>query len=42
MVMAILYLKDSWRVDHPMDAYLIEEMQDNNNSNKKRIGYWRF
>jgi len=42
MVMAILYLKDSWRVDHPMDAYLIEEMEDNNNSNQKRIGYWRF
>jgi hypothetical protein len=42
MVMAILYLKDSWRVDHPMDAYLIEEMEDNNNLNQKRIGYWRF
>jgi len=25
-----------------MDAYLIEEMEDNNNLNQKRIGYWRF
>ncbi len=40
MVMAILYLKESWRVDHPMDAYLIEEMEDM--EEPKRVGYWRF
>lgn len=40
MVMAILYLKESWRVDHPLDAYLIEEMEDT--EEPKRVGYWRF
>ena len=42
MVMAILYLKESWRVDHPLDAYLIDELEDQNEFKQKKLGYWRF
>ena len=42
MVMAILYLKESWRVDHPLDAYLIDELEDKNEFKQKKLGYWRF
>jgi predicted phage terminase large subunit-like protein len=46
MSMAILYLRESWRVESPLDNYLLsEEELDNNNTKKsttKRIGYWGF
>ena len=41
MVMAILYLKESWKVDHPLDAFLIDDIDDEP-SQQKRLGYWRF
>ena len=41
MVMAILYLKESWKVDHPLDAFLIDDLEDKP-SQQKRLGYWRF
>tara|TARA_R110002020_G_scaffold1799_2_gene8222 strand:- start:319 stop:1893 length:1575 start_codon:yes stop_codon:yes gene_type:complete len=40
MVMAILYMRDSWKVDHPLDAFQINELEDNIYK-KKRVGYWR-
>ena len=40
MVMAILYLKESWKVDHPLDAYLINDFSDE--PEPKRVGYWSF
>ena len=40
MVMAILYMRDSWKVDHPLDAFQINELEDNTYK-KKRVGYWR-
>ena len=40
MVMAILYLKESWKVDHPLDAYLVNDFNDE--PEPKRIGYWSF
>ena len=40
MVMAILYMRDSWKVDHPLDAFQIHEIEDNTYK-KKRVGYWR-
>jgi phage terminase large subunit-like protein len=41
MVMAVLYLKESWRVDHPLDAYLIDDLEETK-ERRKRIGYWKF
>ena len=41
MVMAILYMKDAWKVDHPLDAFQINEIEDNTYK-PKRVGYWRF
>ena len=41
MVMAILYLKESWRVEHPLDAYLIDDIE-RTNEKRKKIGFWRF
>jgi len=40
MVMAILYMKDSWKIDHPLDAFQIHEVEDNYHK-PKRVGYWR-
>ena len=48
MVMAVLYLKESWRVEHPLDAYLIDPTGDEADRKKtlldkrKQISYWRF
>ena len=41
MTMAILYLKESWRVEHPLDAYLIDDI-DKTKERRKKIGYWSF
>ena len=40
MVMAILYMKDAWKVDHPLDAFQIHEIEENYHK-PKRVGYWR-
>lgn len=44
MSMAILYLRESWRVESPQDAYLMheEEIDNANTKQSKRIGYWGF
>jgi len=36
MTMAIHYMKESWRLTHPDDPYIDEEI-----NNKKRVAYWR-
>ena len=36
MTMAIHYMKESWRLPQPDDAYMDEEI-----NNKKRVAYWR-
>ena len=39
MVMAVLYMRDSWRVDHPSDPRFDE---DEDTYTKPKKGYWRF
>jgi hypothetical protein len=38
--MAINYLRDSWRIYHPEDAFQ-EEEENSNEYKKKRRAYWK-
>lgn len=40
MVMAIHYLKDSWRLEHPDDQDWDDD-ESYRNTNKKRVAYWK-
>jgi predicted phage terminase large subunit-like protein len=43
MAMAILYMRESWRIESPLDAYIMHEEEiDREASQPKRVGYWRF
>ena len=41
MVMAILYMRDSWHVTHPDDPDFSDGEEDSNIYKPKRKGYWR-
>ena len=40
MAMAVLYVKDSWRLEHPDDPNWEDDMNDNKRG-KRRVAYWR-